>query len=542
MGESISHSRQRTGRDLLCVFGDFDEEFADFVFRGVNIQASHHNDYSELFTQSLEAWADDWTALIDCARSMKQSRDVKPESLDGNDLLTFIWEIFRLNRVIAPPDPRPWRETDRLIALAKRLEHWASKSSDEIEPEVRPWQETDRLIAVAKSLELHEDQEANIKSFPERFALHAQVATPRRRVCKATTSHYWLGGSQDRISSVRDATPNVSPPQANLDLSASLSPNLLFPPQGPATQPTVCQASVPGPKASTERRSPIKSSLERRIRANDASPYFTPSESPQKAHTPVRPQAGMVSCVPFPPLTSTCFGLIQEKLAHEPFWLLVAVTFLIRTKGTAAIPVFYAIKERFPTPTDLGDESNATDILDMIRHLGLSTHRLRFLQRYSRAFIEDPPRAGKVYRVKNYDRREEPDFNHGNFAECMDTGMLTPNDDEDDAEAWEIGHMTQGKYAIDSWRIFCRDVLLGRAEDWNGKGREPEFQPEWMRVRPDDKELRACLRWMWMREGWEWDPVTGEKVVLRSVMQNAVNEGRVGYDDVGGLMILDGVL
>jgi hypothetical protein len=123
----------------------------------------------------------------------------------------------------------------------------------------------------------------------------------------------------------------------------------------------------------------------------------------------------------------------------------------------------------------------------------------------------------------------------------METGMLTPNDEEDDADAWEIGHMTQGKYAIDSWRIFCRDVLLGRAEDWNGKGREPEFQPEWMRVRPDDKELRACLRWMWMREGWEWDPVTGEKVVLRSVMQNAVNEGRVGYDDVGGLMILDDV-
>jgi hypothetical protein len=63
--------------------------------------------------------------------------------------------------------------------------------------------------------------------------------------------------------------------------------------------------------------------------------------------------------------------------------------------------------------------------------------------------------------------------------------------------AWEIGHLTQGPYALDSWRIFCRDVLLGRSEHWTGKGDDPGFQPEWMRVLPRDKELRACLRWMW---------------------------------------------
>ncbi|TDZ24436.1 hypothetical protein Cob_v002608 [Colletotrichum orbiculare MAFF 240422] len=99
-------------------------------------------------------------------------------------------------------------------------------------------------------------------------------------------------------------------------------------------------------------------------------------------------------------------------------------------------------------------------------------------------------------------------------------------------------HFTQGKYALDSWRIFCRDELLGRAKDWNGGGAAPNFQPEWMRVRPDDKELRACLRWMWMREGWEWDPVTGEKTVLREEMRKAANERRVEYDDMGGLRML----
>ena len=60
-----------------------------------------------------------------------------------------------------------------------------------------------------------------------------------------------------------------------------------------------------------------------------------------------------------------------------------------------------------------------------------------------------------------------------------------------------------------------------------------------MRVLPEDKELRACLRWMWMREGWEWDPVTGEREVLREELRKAVNEGRVGYDDNGGLRIED---
>jgi len=56
---------------------------------------------------------------------------------------------------------------------------------------------------------------------------------------------------------------------------------------------------------------------------------------------------------------------------------------------------------------------------------------------------------------------------------------------------------------------------------------------------PKDKELRACLRWMWMREGWWWDAETGEKEVLREDMRRAVEEGRVGYDEQGRLVILE---
>lgn len=145
-------------------------------------------------------------------------------------------------------------------------------------------------------------------------------------------------------------------------------------------------------------------------------------------------------------------------------------------------------------------------------------------------------------------------------------------DEDPRVGAWEIGHLTQGPYALDSWRIFCRDVLRGVATGWNGEGaeacrrnqsRSPShsqtgsqpiseedqntaseeegkvFQPEWMRVLPRDKELRAFLRWMWLKEGFEWDPVTGEKEVASAELLRAVEEGRIMWDDKGGLFVCE---
>jgi hypothetical protein len=270
------------------------------------------------------------------------------------------------------------------------------------------------------------------------------------------------------------------------------------------------------------------------------SPYFAKEHIDKKP--PKRTSAGLVSSVRFPPLSSSQFGLIQERLAHEPFWLLIAVTFLIKTNGKAAIPVFYQVKERFPSPKELGDPSNAEELLNMIRHLGLATNRLGFIQKYAKAFISNPPAPGKLYRVKKYERRASFSLDVDGRPLNSDGDLkrfITGDSGEANAEAWEIGHITQGKYTLDSWRIFCRDELLGRAQDWNGKGQQPEFQPEWMRVMPSDKELRAYLRWLWMREGWEWNPDTGERQVLRGELAAAVDEGRVEYDSTGGLRILE---
>lgn len=279
-----------------------------------------------------------------------------------------------------------------------------------------------------------------------------------------------------------------------------------------------------------EHACPLSQALSQTTKRKAKSPYFiTPDMSnPPKAKAP-RPPRGTVPCIPFPRLDARKFGLIQESLATDPFRLLVAVTFLIRVKGKHAIPVYHELMNEYPTPRDLA-EANTNDIVATIKHLGLSAVRAAAIQKYARIWLENPPRAGIRYGVKNYP-------GPGDGADIHAGEVLGPDDPR--ASAWEIGHMTQGRYAIDSWRIFCRDVLLGRAEDWRGKGREGEFQPEWMRVLPEDKELRACLRWLWMKEGWAWDPRTGEREVLSEDMRKAVDEGRVAYDDGGELKILD---
>jgi hypothetical protein len=100
-----------------------------------------------------------------------------------------------------------------------------------------------------------------------------------------------------------------------------------------------------------------------------------------------------------------------------------------------------------------------------------------------------------------------------------------------------------GAFACDSWRIFCRDALRGRSDRrWilqpvnsegkeladvgaNGASRENgntgrhtfypmdplDIEEEWKRVLPKDKELRPFIGWMWLKEGWIWDPETGYK-------------------------------
>ncbi|OTA07489.1 hypothetical protein A9Z42_0083630 [Trichoderma parareesei] len=514
------------GESILSVFDVWDDSLS-LLSEILESGNAPTDELRSLFHQSLVGGAEDWHYLIECAQSIRCAQGRHPESLDGGDILSFVWEISKGGEAeVKSPVPGPWGETDRLIALAKDLERDVDISP--VAP--RPSQESLRRQRVKKprlGATSHYwsdepfDQNCN-RRHEQHSVLNSCIARTHhcrdsRLVLQQQAAHPDLGAASSAATSGSDTQSSNN--LASLDCSHS----------NPRSWDHLCKPEAEDEKPHSKRSA--------------TSPYFLQDPSPKKeSPKKKRPPAGTISCIPFPSLESSSFGIIQEELAHDPFWLLVAVTFLIKTNGQLALPAFCRVRERFPTPSHLLDPSVREELLGMIRHLGLSNVRLAYILRYATAFMQQPPTPGACYRVKNYDKRavSPPPYRYINgddAQEDMEPPCSSDGGDED-LEAWEIGHMTQGKYAIDSWRIFCRDELLGRAEDWNGKGREPEFQPEWMRVRPADKELRACLRWMWMREGWEWDPATGERTVLREEMRRAVNEGRVEYDDAGALRIV----
>lgn len=228
------------------------------------------------------------------------------------------------------------------------------------------------------------------------------------------------------------------------------------------------------------------------------------------------------SSSPCPPLDSPLFGIIQERTCHEPFWLIIATVFLNKTTGRQAAPTFWKIREKWNTPAQLA-EADYDELFHMIKHLGFQHQRTKRLKLLAAAWEKDPPRKGRRFRTLHYPSKGD--------GKHFKSGQVIEGDVEDCAGALEIAHLPGcGAYAYDSWRIFCRDVLRGVvATDYlgttthpcsrstkeegegEGKGEVVSFEPEWKRVLPQDKELRACLRWMWLKEGWIWDPVTGAK-------------------------------
>lgn len=108
------------GHTILSVFDVWDDSLA-FLSEILESGDAPRNELQHLFDHSLTGGAQDWLYLIDCARSMRCMQDHDPESLDGGDILTFVWEI--LNGFYGGSSAaEPWGETDRLIALAKDLE------------------------------------------------------------------------------------------------------------------------------------------------------------------------------------------------------------------------------------------------------------------------------------------------------------------------------------------------------------------------------------------------------------------------------------
>ena len=253
----------------------------------------------------------------------------------------------------------------------------------------------------------------------------------------------------------------------------------------PATCGSVCDDSKT--KSKKIRKEPAKARKRPKV-VSGVSKYFPISK------------AAAGSCLPFPSLRRNTFGLVQETLAHDPFRLLMATIYLNRTKGHVAIPVMKEFFEKYPTVESVA-EAGLEDIATILRPLGLHNQRAGKLISLAKTWLSHPPVGGKRYRKLDYPKKK--DGRDIMADECLD--------DDDPRVAWEIAHLPGiGPYAIDSWRIFCRDELRGHAKDWKGTGAAEGFIPEWKSVLPQDKELRAYISWMWLKEGYSWDMETGK--------------------------------
>lgn len=398
-------------------------------------------------------------------------------------------------------------------------------------------------------------QQNQIAPFPPAYSnINPQPSESYPRKRKLSEANGTHAGSQEQASKKKSA------PQC-FDASGAVHFNPLpgWANVGHNSQPTsaipTTTKTAPNQKATQNRMSYHHTNSPTQLTQNGkaTSPSVGPSSSPKTAkkspHTNVSPRL-------VPPLAAPVFGLIQEDLAHDPFPLLMATHFLVRTPGEAAIPVYYNVMKRWPTLEALAT-ANPEEVKEMIRKLGHSNQRCEQIQKLAREWIQRAPNKDVRYGVKDYPRKGDGrDVKAGEMFGPEDqqvdfVAVEAPNKDSTDSTtrtkargdgtSWEIGHLTFGRYSIDSWRIFCRDVLLGRAQDWMGKGREPTFQPEWMRVLPEDAKLRAYLGWMWMKKGFLWDPQTGEKTALSDEMKDVVNQEKVCYDMEGNLKVVERV-
>ena len=274
----------------------------------------------------------------------------------------------------------------------------------------------------------------------------------------------------------------------------------------------------------------------------------TKSASPLKMiknlHSPTKAKRtphAKTSFIQMPPLTAKSFGLIQETLSDQPLQLIVATILLNKTTGRAAIPTLYQLLETYPTAEALAS-APYEDILQIIAQLGLQNSRSSRLIDLGKVWTLDPPTKHRRHRTLNYPKP-------GDGSDILPNEVAGPEDKDPRRGAWEIAHLPGvGEYATDSWRIFCRDQLRGLADDYRGTAARPTnlgpihqreghgakietndldvpFEPEWKRVLPNDKELRAYLRWMWFKEGIDWNPRSGEKKKATQEQLDRINRG-----------------
>lgn len=214
----------------------------------------------------------------------------------------------------------------------------------------------------------------------------------------------------------------------------------------------------------------------RRKRAN---PVSVVPDDPTSTRTDRPLQLSQPPGLPFS-LRPAQFGLIQERICSSLYALVVQAILWNQTRGTMARPVLFAILAKYPTPEMLSSAS-LEELTATLQPIGLHNIRAVRLIALANAWVAAPPSKRRRYRKLHYPSR-------GCGTDVKPAEVLSMDDKR---EGWEIAHLPgMGAYALDSYRIFYRDKLRGI------KSRD-DFEPEWKRVRAEDKDLKAYLEWKW---------------------------------------------
>ncbi|KAJ4986298.1 methyl-CpG-binding domain-containing protein 4 [Stagonosporopsis vannaccii] len=275
---------------------------------------------------------------------------------------------------------------------------------------------------------------------------------------------------------------------------------------------TRSQSTVTKQEPAADRESaPDKPTIRTRKRQERVSHHFIPQ---RKADRPVTiPQPVKLAFQ----LRPAGYGLIQERIQDSLYALVVQVILWNQTHGKAARPVLFQILTLYPTPFHLS-QAKLEELIEILQPLGLHNVRAKRLIALAEAWLAAPPCKERRYRRLHY-----PSKGCGIDVKPNETLGL-----DDEREGWEIAHLPgMGPYALDSYRIFYRDRLIG------AEGGEPE----WKRVLPLDKDLKPYLKWRWAQDGWDWNELTGKrrKLSLEEIERVKVEAVMRSVDDAGAV-------
>lgn len=95
----------------------------------------------------------------------------------------------------------------------------------------------------------------------------------------------------------------------------------------------------------------------------------------------------------------TFFGLVQELLTPDIFGSIVVTILLNQTTGRSAIPVFYELMLRYPTPRTLA-AADVQELTELLRPIGLHNRRAKRLKELGEAWCAMPPRWGVLHKSR----------------------------------------------------------------------------------------------------------------------------------------------